>query len=263
MQVTIVLQCGRVGSVSIVHALQEAGVRNVYHIHKIAVDQIREDLRSHMDHAVPVDLLWSAAFALLIDQGLKIDIVCPVREPISRDMSMLLYGVTDVTAAGGVDGLVASFVARRKDFASDWINKHLKLPFHLECVERTFDRSAGFGVTERGDVRVLMLQHELDARAKGQAISDFLRLRTPLTIERRNETVLPASQREVFRAALEALEPEQVGYDWEIAQDFYRRETLLAELEPLGLARILDLAPRRWRDEAPVATPQARLVGLP
>lgn len=249
MQVTIVLQSGRVGSVSIVQALQNAGLRNIYHIHKLAVDQIREDLRSHMDHAVPTDLLWSAAFALLIDQGLKIDVICPVREPISRDMSMLLYGVTDFATAGGLDGLVSSFVARRKDFASDWLNKHLKLPFGLGNLERTFDRAAGFGVTERGDVRVLVIQHELDARAKSEAIGDFLRVRTPLVIERRNETVLPADQREAFRAALEALESEEIGYDWEIAQDFYRQETLRAELEPLGLARILDLAPRRWRDE--------------
>lgn len=263
MQVTIVLQSGRVGSVSIVQALQDAGVRNVYHLHKLAIDQIREDLRSHMDHAVPTDLLWSAAFALLIDQGLKIDIICPVREPIARDMSMLLYGVTNVETAGGIPGLVSSFVARRKDFASDWLNKHLKVPFRLECLERTFDRTAGFGVTERGDVRVLMIQHELNARSKGQAIGDFLRLRAPLVIEHSNETVLPAQQREAFRAALAELEPEQIGYDWEIAQDYYRRETLLAKLEPLGLARILDLAPHRWREEVPESVATPRLVRLP
>ena len=259
----MVLQCGRVGSVSIVQALQDAGVRNVYHLHKLAVDQVREDLRFHMDHAVPTDLLWSAAFSLLIDQGLKIDVICPVREPIARDMSMLLYGVTDIEAAGGVTGLISSFAARRKDFASDWVNKHLKLPFHLDCVERSFDRSAGYGITERGDVRVLMIQHEMEARAKGQAINDFLRLRAPLAIERRNETVLPTDQQEALRAALAALEPERIGYDWEIAQGFYRKETLLAELEPLGLARILDLAPRRWRDEAPAKSSHARLVRLP
>lgn len=263
MQVTIVLQCGRVGSVAIVRALQDAGVRNVYHLHKLAVDQIREDLRSHMDHAVPTDLLWSAAFALLIDQGLKIDIICPVREPIARDMSMLLYGVTDIEAAGGITGLVSSFVARRKDFASDWLNRHLKLPFRLEGLEKTFDRNAGYGVTERGDVRVLLVQHELDARSKGQVVSDFLRLRVPISIERRNETILPDDQREMFRTALDALEPEQIGYDWELAQDYYRRETLLAELEPIGLAHVLDLAPRRWRDDPfiPIVTP--RLVRLP
>jgi hypothetical protein len=176
---------------------------------------------------------------------------------------MLLYGVTDIEAAGGISGLISSFVSRRKDFASDWINKHLKLPFRLEGVERTFDRRAGYGVIERGDVRVLMIQHELDARAKGQVISEFLRLRTPLSIERRNETLLPGDQREAFRAALEALDPEQIGYDWEIAQDFYCRETLRAELEPLGLGGILELAPRRWRDETPAAAPPARLVRLP
>ncbi len=260
----MVLQCGRVGSVSIVRALQDAGVRNVYHIHKIALDQIREDLRSHMDHAVPVDLLWSAAFALLLDQGLKFDIVCPIREPITRDMSMLLYGVTDVAAAGGVEGLVASFVARRKDFASDWLNKHLKLPFRIDGMEGRFDRQAGFGVTERGDVRVLMIQHEMEPRAKALAISDFLRLRAPITLERRNETILPADQQEAFRAALGTLEPEQIGYDWELAQDYYCQETLLAQLEPLGLAHILELAPRRWRDsEPPSASAPARLVRLP
>ncbi|HYD97885.1 MAG TPA: putative capsular polysaccharide synthesis family protein [Alphaproteobacteria bacterium] len=245
MEITLVLQYGRVGSISVVEALQAAEVTPVLHLHKIDEDEVVGELQSYMrDGArVPDDLTWSAAALLLSRRNLPINVITLVREPFARDLSNLCYGLTDLGRYGGPEGAAAEFTRRDATFASRWLLRNIVAFTGIDIFAEPFDRERGYSFYRRGRFRLLVMQTELENAAKETALQSFLRLSAPPVLPHANATRIAAGEHDALMAALRAMPARALRYDWQLADTFYGRERLASHLERRGMGHLLEGAP--------------------
>lgn len=197
MEVNFVLNYGRVSSIGIVEALHRADCGPVLHIHKANVRQIASELLGYLGAGkrVPQDLLWAAAASSIRDSNALINVICPIREPLTRDISALTFGQADLTAYLEGPDFINDFFARNASFATDWILNHL-MPFTgIDIFSTKFDPERGYQCFSKNNVRLLIVQAELANEKKAQALETFLHLdATPLIQDKVNSSGYPSEQ---------------------------------------------------------------------
>lgn len=174
----LVFQMGKVGSTSVVAALEDADL-DVLHMHRLT--KIWPVTRQHVRQNVPLhDLLWTsfAVRDLLDTQRWKV--ISLVREPVSRTVSGLFQSeqVFDVDLSTKRKAL--DEVERRLhspgvfSYQYEWFDVHLKPFFGVDVFAHPFDREEGYQRIQNEQCDLLVCQMEQLSTLLPTVISDFV-----------------------------------------------------------------------------------------
>ena len=167
----LVFQMGRVSSGAVQYAIQES-LKNqdedtiLFHDHRV----------SHMS----MIRLWRARL------GLPLKIICPIREPIARDVSAFflfyverrihLFANTDL---GELKELFLSDSNRgdniaKHQFGLDWFDRQFRPLTRIDVYKEPFPIDRKWQIYRRGFIRVLLYRFDLKRSEQAKLISSFL-----------------------------------------------------------------------------------------
>lgn len=189
-----VYSMGKVGSAAVAETIEAEIGRPVLHCHRVTGVGISAARSWEREHgAPPSPHSWNGEYLryrLAFERRRRWDIVCGVREPIGRDIAAVFqnaerFGWFDPAFPdGGIDPTdVVGQVVRwgRQDHLGTvgWFDAELRAVTGIDVLAVPFDRSAGFGVYERGRFRVLLFRFEDLDRVGSEAIGSFFAVPGP------------------------------------------------------------------------------------
>lgn len=253
----LIYQMGKVGSSSVAHSLEQAGLQGMaFHIHFLSED-LEVYGRVHRQaglHPLPYHMYLSEAVRNTLRRRPEapVRIISLVRDPVAWAVSNIfqnpIFAAESVQAADGtVDPQKAGDYLLRElektetfDYVNQWFDRELKTVFDIDVYAESFPVHTGFALYrhERAEAMVIRLE---DLSAKGpQAISAFLGLAQPLEIQKvnvRNKTAAADKYKEVIqRVRLSRSLCEKI-YRGRMVRHFYHRD-------------LIDSYIRRWTGEA-------------
>lgn len=191
-----ILQMGRVGSVSVLTAVnaacQEIGLDvPVYHKHYISsfdliVERIVADLEDPA-FALQFDRQLRNTFLSDIQSGQPVKIISLVRDPVARNVSMFFFAfsqfVPDWKEKEAQNLLPASmlneiFESKRQfiQTALNWFDEQIKDTLELDVYAAPFEKARGWQVYKKGQVELLVLRMEDLYRTGEDVLRQFLHL---------------------------------------------------------------------------------------
>lgn len=238
MEINLVINYGRVGSIGITEALNQADCGPVLHLHKANNAVVGAELLRRLRDVVevPQDLLWAAALDSFKRSGALLNIVCPVRESIARDISLATYSRPDVDLYMASESFISDFFARDISFATDWLLSHL-MPFtEIDFFSTPFDVDKGYMIYRKNNIRLLLLQSELSNEAKGLALQDLIKTRQPPTIRSKvNSSGYSEALGNGLGARMRACPPETIKVDRVLSTFFYSRADIARSIARFDL----------------------------
>lgn len=195
----IVYQMAKVGSSTVVAALQKAGLR-VFHVHRMDAAHTERmlDTRRALGWLVPPtlpphDVLGLRIRRRLLDRGGRAKIITLVRDPIARNFSSYfehldaIWRTENAHAAVPMDTIVEGFGPRfPHDEPLTWFDDELLAATGIDVYAHDFPASGHSTIhTDRFDV--LILKSELPDADKSATLARFLDL-PPLALPAMNRT---------------------------------------------------------------------------
>ena len=171
-RVIVVYQMGRVSSRAVQYAIQES-LKNqdegtiLFHNHRVSNRSM-------------ILCLWRARL------GLPLKIICPIREPIARDVSafFLLYVERRIhlfanTDLGELKELFLSDSHRgdnlaKRQFGLDWFDRQFRPLTRIDVYKEPFPIDRKWQIYRRGFIRVLLYRIDLKRSEQAKLISSFL-----------------------------------------------------------------------------------------
>ncbi len=199
----LVYQMGKVGSRTVYRTLISLGLPNpIYHVHWLSPAGIEAERARYRQAGARMDrhLRESRSLCRQIERQAEREwwIITLVRDPIARRVSELFEQIwmfhpewltRDGTprADAALAELEASFASydARSDKCHTWFESELKQVFGVDIFDHTFDREAGHGLIERGQVRLLVLRLE-DLDCNAGMIGHFVRHSGPVMLIKAN-----------------------------------------------------------------------------
>lgn len=193
----LVYQVGSVGSTSIYRSLQQAGLPDVFHLHRMNADTFNHPKRgpfagppAHPEHARN----W-AFHKFFVAGGRPARIITIVRDPVARNVSCFFgqnfeYYYDPRVAQSDVSLKQLKEIYLREfphQHTTQWFDIHLRGALGIDVYDVPFNPKEGFVQFAHLSHDFLLIRTETDDGTKAQAIKDFLGL-TDLQIERANET---------------------------------------------------------------------------
>ena len=181
--------------------------------------------------------------------GLPLKVICPIREPIARDVSAFfnfhvqyrphLFAKTDLRELEKLflaDSWPADAITNHS-FALNWFDEHFKPLTRIDIYKQPFPIDRKWQIYRRGFTRVLVYRVDLKRSEQTKLISRFLGIQME-KIRPRNttKTKTPAEPYSRFRESIKL--PEQYirrMHDSRFAQHFWSQEEL-------------KVAADKWRD---------------
>lgn len=164
----LILQVGKVGSVSVRDSLKKHYAGAVVHAHRLFPE--------HHDWQVRRLHRWA------VSEGRPLNVISLTREPVGRNVSGFFQcferetGVPHENANFTVQELKSIFLEKYvHDLPLNWFDKNILATFGIDVFATPFPAS-GFAVHARGNVRLLVIRSEIDDAAKAGAISSFLNM---------------------------------------------------------------------------------------
>ncbi len=156
---------GKVGSCSVQHTIAARTSHRVVHGH--CLPEMAEATRRELGEA--------------LRQGRTVQVISPVRDPISRNVSAFFQNFErDVGAAVGsrawsVDELLGLFLRRYPHRSClQWFDDEFRPHFGIDVYARPFAVDRRWQVYEQGPVRLLVYRTDLELGAQLEVISSFL-----------------------------------------------------------------------------------------
>ena len=230
----VVLTMGKAGSTAIVRALdRDVPERPCYQVHYLSEANLR---RAEAGYRRTTPGRWPQhVFAGYYLRGRwptthrPWDIVCPVREPIGRDVAAYFQTAARFgNETADVGRALKDFLAFRQGrSATTWFDREVRAELGIDVYDHPFDPAAGFARIDAPGVRLLLIRQEnLDGAI--EILSDFLG-HTVSSLGGANvgaDKVYAEDYRR-FRAEV-ALPPEVLdeAYDSTYARHFYSPEEI-------------------------------------
>ena len=166
-------------------------------------------------------ILWHARL------GLPLSVICPIREPIARDVSAFFYWCLryqknqDLTANADLGELEELFLKDSRPhgrdhiptlaehrFTLNWFDEHLKPLTRIDVYKQPFPIDRKWQIYRRGFTRVLVYRIDLERSEQAKLISRFLGIKLDeLRPENRSEDRRYAELYSRFRESVKL--PEQ------------------------------------------------------
>ena len=195
-RIIFVFQMGKVGSNSVFAAIEKSleeskkgryfvdgeGRIHIYENSKYTLTSCHRivDLRGFYGSM----LLWRARL------GLPLAVICPIREPIARDISGFInaycpFKAADLLANTDLRGLEELFLTDDRptrcffghQFALNWFDEHLKPLTGIDVYQKPFPIDRKWQTYSRGFIRVLLYRVDLPRSEQTKLISRFLGIR--------------------------------------------------------------------------------------
>lgn len=234
----LIWQMGKVGSRSLVGAIERTGDYAVFHIHHTNRDSIAS-VRAKYDErgeAYPTDLRLSMQVLKMIDSLLdqgerKIRVVSAVRDPLARNVSAFFQNLK-LFAGNGVDEgtpdarrLTEVFLTEyEQTIPLTWFDREVKATLGIDVYSMPFDRERARLRVSHGAFDLIVLRAEDEDKAKDAALTEFFERNESLNLARIN---VGSNKRyaDLYGRFLEALVvPEQLLdtiYDSRLCRHFY------------------------------------------
>lgn len=175
----LVYQMGKVGSRSVVRAIEDLTARPVYHIHQLDEKELQrlaeQNLKSG-NEIKPHIKRGPEAKREIIDAGKPADIVTLVREPISRNISAFFQNIGKYCKDRHPDPveLVRLFLEKYPHGQPNtWFDREIKKFIGIDVFETPFDHAKGWQVYEKDQYRMLLIRCETPDDVKSEALSHF------------------------------------------------------------------------------------------
>jgi hypothetical protein len=233
----LVYQMGKVGSSSLGKSLAHARAGISVNTHDFGPQH----------HKWLVRRLYRA----VIDEGVPLDIISLIREPIGRNVSAFFEnyerdtGVQYRKSDLSVPELRELFLSNyRHDLPLEWFENHIEDRFGIDVYQTPFPES-GFATFVSGRVRLLVVKAEIPDADKEVAISDFLDLH-PFKLKRANVGDLKMYA-ERYRAFRQKVRLPATYVDRMCSSRYFTH---------FYSAEMIEEVRRRWTDDAPAARGQ-------
>ena len=164
----------------------------LFHSHRVSLNSIYS-----LSELYKLVILWRVRL------GLPVRVVCPIREPISRDVSLFFFARYTGRGAHRTDPhlmanddqrkfeelfLATSSPQRTRDLAHiigttdsqsglDWFDKHFKPLIGIDVYKQPFPINRKWQIYKRGFIRVLLYRVDLKPSEQAKLISRFLGIR--------------------------------------------------------------------------------------
>lgn len=163
-------QVGKVGSKSLKATLDAQYPGKVIHAHEFWQIPTRYQSR----------LQWAMRL------GLPVRVICPIRDPLSRNMSAFFQHFERLTGRSfeekdwSVEEMTALFIEKYPHhFQMEWFDRELRTAFGIDVFAQKFDKVRKWQTYQKGSVQMLIYRTDLDHDAQLDAVAQFLGL--PLT----------------------------------------------------------------------------------
>jgi hypothetical protein len=182
----IVWTMGKVGSLSVYHAIRAAKLRAL-HPHYCDAASLRH-LREKFGRDLPV-IKHGMDAAEVIERATPENpalIVTMVRTPIERNISSYFHnrGFLNISTNDLGENIRLFIDTYSHHVVLKWLDLNLKKVLDLDVYAEPFDKEKGFRIYDRGRHKVLLLRSDLSRGDQGAIVSDFLG--RPITIGDRN-----------------------------------------------------------------------------
>jgi len=163
-----VYQMGKVGSTSL-EATIESKTKGVF-------------ARSHYFYDMPVNRQkWLVA---RLKCHMPVNVICPIREPISRNVSAFFQNFTRDTGLSFTDQKFSYMELKQlfldcypHNIALEWFDRNMKPFFGLDVYQEAFPIEKKWAIYQSGSARVLVYRSDLDRHKQLDVVSDFLKLK--------------------------------------------------------------------------------------
>ncbi len=225
----IVWTMGKVGSLSVYHAIRAAKIRAL-HPHYCDAESLRQ-LGEKFGHDLPLIKHGEDAIAVLEQATLENPalIVTMVRTPIERNISSYFHNREFIDfSSEDLNEKVRHFIETYSHHVVlRWLDLNLKKVLGLDVYAEPFDKEKGFRVYDRGRHNVLLLRSDLSRGEQGAIISDFVG--RPITIGDRN-VAAEKSYADEYQAFVDRIDLSKEFVDQLLnsayARHFWRKEKL-------------------------------------
>lgn len=183
LQPCIVFQMGKVGSTSIVKALNATGKVRAFSAHRLNPRRTKEiQARFRAGETYYRDMIFERGlYRWLATRKRRVKVITGVREPFSHSYSSFFQNIPRSTR-GAVDPATATVETLKEHFlaweelglAVDWLDLELKNVLGLDPYAGAFDHAKGCQILKNKDFEVLVLKAESSDRQKEMAIKAFL-----------------------------------------------------------------------------------------
>jgi Putative capsular polysaccharide synthesis protein len=181
----LIYQMGKVGSRSLVAALEKLPGIEVLHVHSLNLDTLERMKEQHRVRGEPFPLHITVAERInrdIVSQGRPLEIITLVRDPISRNFAaffenlpIFFHGCNLDDASIAIEDYIAQFLDNYyHDIPLGWFNEQLLDPFGIDVFARPFPHHRGYDILEHAGHRLLVLRCESPDDVKRSAVDSFL-----------------------------------------------------------------------------------------
>ena len=250
---------GKVGSQSAFHAIQQSLEEQGKGKGPLHAREIGDTILRHVHRIVDAGDFLGPMISWRVRLGRPLTVICPIREPIARDISAFFYfyyqEAPDLLENTNLGEIEEIFLADSRPirvnqnprwidlaehwFGLNWFDEHFKPLTQIDVYKKPFPIDRKWQIYKRGSIRVLLYRVDLTPSEQTKLVSDFLGIKLdefgPENDARRRNYVKLNSQ---FRESAKL--PEQYirrMHDSRFAQHFWSPEELKAAAD-------------KWRDTA-------------
>jgi len=180
----LVHQMGKVGSRTIISALEKLDKWKVVQLHQLNEETLAQTRKMHSQRGLRIPLHVKEAERIkrkLMGSAHPIIIISMVREPISRNFSAFFQNLDfhninfkDLTEADIYDVINTFLHKYNHDVPLNWFDLQVKIPLGIDVYQYPFPHQTGYQVISKDQIRLLIMKCETDDDIKVSAISRFL-----------------------------------------------------------------------------------------
>lgn len=188
----LVYQMGKVGSTSVLNALKQSGLRLVYRLHLLNLNNMHLLYPQMIDAANPVVLAEKKVYApitrqlqnyILARKG-TIKVITPIRDPVTRNVSMYFENLSDFHFPNimdltdiPVDLLLEKFFREvRHNLPLVWFDLEMRDVLGVDVYQYPFPKEEGFLRIQENNIDILLLKSELTDEIKVKVIAEYLEI---------------------------------------------------------------------------------------
>ncbi len=180
----IVYQMGKVGSTSVFNSIKAAGVKSIYHVHRMYPENIisLENALSKKNIAIPKHLETGIEiYQNIISKSKEAKFITLVREPVERNISAFFQNFCEFMGEGfveekiSIEKIIWSFKVKYDHrIPLDWFDIEPKRTLGIDVYEYNFNPENGYQVLKQGPFEMLLLRTEISDDKKADCISRFI-----------------------------------------------------------------------------------------
>jgi hypothetical protein len=197
----VILTPGKVGSTSVEYTLKGEKKWNIFHIHNLNINTIRQIKESNLltnRKSIPLHLIVSGILSNKLKKyKLPIYYITIVREPISREISSFFQNIDqvkdrveghrlDIDIEKSIELIQEKFHNNITSNLEVWFKTEIEEAMGIDIFKKEYDYKKDYEIFSNGQHNLLIMRMETMNQVFPLAIKDFLNLEAPLYLLNKN-----------------------------------------------------------------------------